>query len=51
MSKAYSIFVSHKNAENFAKEHNGTIIINILGTGGKYYEVEYEETENKKSPS
>lgn len=47
MSKAYRIFVNHKNAEKFAKEHNGTIIVNILGTGWKYYEVEYEEGERE----
>lgn len=43
MSKAYRIFVNYKNAKKFAEEHNGKIIIDILGTGRKHYEVEYEE--------
>lgn len=47
MSKAYRIFVDHKNAEKFAKEHNGKIIVDILGTGRKHYEVEYEEEEGE----
>lgn len=45
MSKAYRIFVDHKNAKKFAEEHNGKIIVDILGTGRKHYEVEYEDEE------
>ena len=42
MSKSYKIFVNRKNAEKFAKEHNGKIIAFNLGTE-KRYEVKYEE--------
>lgn len=42
MSEAYKIFVNRKNAEKFAKEHNGKIIPFNLETDRRY-EVKYEE--------
>lgn len=48
MSKAYRIFVDYENAKKFAKEHNGTIIVTILGTGRTHYEVEYEDEEEEE---
>ena len=41
--KRHHLFIDYKDAKKFAKEHNGIIITETLGTGGKHYKVEYEE--------